>query len=368
MTFVKKLLDALNMDNWNKKENVIHANTDDFSPTVYELIYTFWRQHPQIYCNSSSDGEVSADEYILYGTVLILWGYDKVRPLFETFPYYYEKECKISNPLKLQSILLQKGYIAPAPARSVLFSNTVADLKIIADSIGCSKKGKKAELVDRIFSSLDEKQLTDLVLQSGLYTLSGKGIAFLEDNYDYVDLHRHWNYAISLSEYNRNRFCGNKKRTFNDTAYTVLCERTYKESASFNFYGLSSDYLSLYDITFSEGRYDIAVKYFLQVLYLKTCCVHEMMLCLSGLYSCNEPFSNILVITVHDASQMIELKDYYNPIQVDNIYKQSAQPPSFLDINIFKQMIDEMLTEIVFDYEKYNILIQNELNKYISML
>lgn len=116
MTFVKKLLDALNMDNWNKKGNVIHANTDDFSPTVYELIYTFWRQHPQIYCNSSSDGEVSADEYILYGTVLILWGYDKVRPLFETFPYYYEKECKISNPLKLQSILLQKGYIAPAPA------------------------------------------------------------------------------------------------------------------------------------------------------------------------------------------------------------------------------------------------------------
>ena len=65
---------------------------------------------------------------------------------------------------------------------------------------------------------------------------------------------------------------------------------------------------------------------------------------------------------------MVKLKDYYNPILVDNIYKQSGQPPSFLEINVFKQMIQEMLTEIIFDYEKYNVFIQNELKTYVSLL
>lgn len=47
MTFVKKLLDALNMDNWNKQRKSPDVDADTYSPSLYELIFTFWRQHPQ---------------------------------------------------------------------------------------------------------------------------------------------------------------------------------------------------------------------------------------------------------------------------------------------------------------------------------
>ena len=89
MTFVKKLLDALNMDNWNKQRKSPDVDADTYSPSLYELIFTFWRQHPQKYSNDFSYKKTSNEEYLLYGKALILWGYDKARPLFESFPYYY---------------------------------------------------------------------------------------------------------------------------------------------------------------------------------------------------------------------------------------------------------------------------------------
>ena len=41
MTFVKKLLDALNMDNWNKQRKSPDVDADTYSPSLYELIFTF---------------------------------------------------------------------------------------------------------------------------------------------------------------------------------------------------------------------------------------------------------------------------------------------------------------------------------------
>lgn len=372
MTFIKKLLDILNMNNWEKKA-IVSSSTSNF-PTVqsfhnsYEAILTFWRKHPQIYQNDFTNKESTQKEYLLYGKTLILWGYDKARPLLKSFPYYFTSECNISDPLKLQTILIKQGYLTIAPAKSVLFSYTVAKLKIIADSIGCSKKGKKSELVDRIYSSLDDSALETISLQSNLYILSDKGNNFIHDNYDYVELHRHWKYRISLYEYNRNRFYGNKRRSFNDAAYVILTERIYKKTALFNYYFLDQDYMSLYDITFSEGRYDIAIEYYLQYLYLKSCCYHEMIYFQPGIHISKDSVSHIIIFTVYDAPRVLDLKDYYNPALVDNIYSQPNQPPSFMEINIFKHMIEEMFTEVIFDYEKYNSLIRKELEKYAAIL
>lgn len=373
MTFIKQLLDLLNMDNWNKSRVVNTPSPCNFanttsSPNHYETIFIFWKKHPQIYQNDFSNKEATQKEYLLYGKTLILWSYDKARPLLKSFPYYFQSECNISDPLKLQSMLIKEDYLTIAPAKSVLFSYKVAKLKIIADSIGCSKNGKKAELIERIYSSLDDNSLETISLQSNLYILSDKGNNFIHDNYDYIDLHRHWKYRISLYEYNRNRFCGNKRRTFYDAAYVILAERTYKKTALFNYYFLDQDYMSLYDITFSEGRYDIAIEYYLQYLYLKSCCYHEMTYFQPGIHISKDSVSHIIIFTIYDAPRVLALKDYYHSALVDNIYNQPNQPPSFMKINIFKQMIEEMFTEVIFDYEKYNALIRRELEKYATLL
>lgn len=353
-------------DNMNIPNNSV--STTKSSGTPYDAILLFWKKHPQVFQNITDYKDATSNEYLLYGKTLILWGFDKARPLPSDYPCYFEGECHISNPLNLQSSLVKQGYISKAPTKAILFSYTIPKLKMIADSIGCSKKGNKAELVAQVYSSLSTTDLENIYDASNLYILSDKGFSFLNENYDYVNLHKHWKYNISLSEYNKRRFCGNKKRTFNDTAYTILSERVYSKMASFNYYNLNQDYFALYEIAFSEGRYDLALNYYLQFLYLKSCCIFEMTLYNPSIHISVRSFEHTIIFTSHDAPVLSKLAKYYDSIQVDNIYNQFNQPPSFFEINVFKQMIQEMLTEIIFDYEKYNKLIRNELKAYVSLL
>lgn len=283
MTFMKKLLDLLNMDNWNSRNNSLDDNDlPPSAPITHSLpeatsrltsIVNFWRKHPQIYTNDFHIAK--PEEYLLYGKTLLLNVYTKAHSLLEKFPVYFYSECHISDPLKLQSALLIDGYLEPASAHLALASYTIPELKFIAESIGCTKTGKKAELVNRVYHALDKEARDTIVLQSGLYMLSSKGRLFMDKNSDYIELHRHWEYNICLSEYNQNRSSENEQHNFYTIAYTILLKKASRKLSMHQYYRIVFDYLNLYDIAISESKYDLAIKYCLQAFYLKTCCTHN---------------------------------------------------------------------------------------------
>ena len=51
----------------------------------------------------------------------------------------------------------------------------------------------------------------------------------------------------------------------------------------------------------------------------------------------------------------------------DNVYKDLSLPPNLLSLEEFKKAISEMLTEVMFDYEKYNNIIRKRLREYVKL-
>ena len=126
---------------------------------------------------------------------------------------------------------------------------------------------------------------------------------------------------------------------------------------------MESDYRSSYEITLSEGRYDIAIKDYITSLYLRTCCVRIA----SYTHYTEHDYSYEIVFTATIATKMIELAEFYHQNLVDNVYNDISLPPSFLTKEEFLSAVSEMLSETMFDFEKYNNIIRERLNKYSSL-
>lgn len=359
MTFIKKFLDFLNMDNWTQRKVSESRNT--FIPVSLHNIRAFWITYPQTYI-TPDDPDASTSTYLLYAKTLILWAFGNCCPVrkADRYPWYFTSECHLSNPQKLHIELINDGYLGLPSARDVFSQYKLPELKIIADSVGCKKSGKKLEIIDRIISTMKDVELMDLIVKSKCYSLTEKGMVFLSDNYDFVELHRHQTYNISLSVFFDNRIIGNKKRSFWDNAFTIISQRIFYKSSNKYYYQLQQDYLSLYDIAVYEGRYNDALEARLTALYLNTCLIHDAPLYLRS--SCFGDYldvidKSVIVFTEYTAPDFVKFQKIYSPIYVDNIYKDYALPPSFLSIEEFKQSLNEMLCETIFDFNKYNKII-----------
>lgn len=373
MTFIRKFMDMLNMDNWatNSDTSLSHdyqsesetLNQKFVTPIDLQMMQSFWENTPTYYQDDYKNASI--DEYLVYGKTLMLWLFTKASPLRTDFPSYIEHECRISNPQKLQSELLRDLYIEPAPIMEVLKTYKVCDLKIIADSIGCAKTGNKEELINRIYQNLDKDVIHSVNSNSGLFILSDKGRTFLNSNYDYVELHRHLNYGVSLYDYNRNRSPDNVQiRTFNDNIYSLVSQRIYRNCVNRNYYMMERDHNVLYDIAFLEYRYDTALTYYLRSLYIKSCCISQAQYCINAFYNRSNIWSHEVIFTSNSAPPVVKLNKFYSPCLIENIYNDLSLPPSFLTQEEMISMVEEMLQNPIFDYEKYNRLITLRLEQF----
>lgn len=126
------------------------------------------------------------------------------------------------------------------------------------------------------------------------------------------------------------------------------------------------DHLTLGMICYEEGRADIAIDEYISALYYDTCCIHNIDY-YNHDYPCINNVSPIILAFQLYSGPLNALKDYFFESLVQNLYNNPALPPSLLTYEEFLAMVYEMMNEIVFDGDKYNILLTERLREFVSI-
>ena len=103
----------------------------------------------------------------------------KARPIAsdpDEYPRYLSYRHYIKDPIQLHKDYVENGYLRKANSRELVSAMPYNDLRNILKSQGLSNKGKKFELVDRLFS---EGDITNIPLPDNYYVLSEKGLIVL---------------------------------------------------------------------------------------------------------------------------------------------------------------------------------------------
>ena len=341
--------------------------TYSFDPNYidYSLFTKFWSIIPYIHDNRKSIPEASSDEKIFYCIIIMLYNMSDCAPCtVEDFDrdYYYYRECSVSNAHLVFEHLFNNGYFTQPTIEHVLNTYRIPELKTILRSLGSKVSGNKPDLIRRLISVLPPDDINSMIQSCNYLVVSDKGLHLLHDNFDYVELHRHYNYHISLYEFNQWRICGNKVRAFIDTCFRVLTERVRQNLSQFYYSDISFDYRSLCDIELNFSHPDIAVQDFIRYIYFLTCDIHSIQwygnkdhLC----YECSESemleyktfFPDSLALTFS------KIQNYYSPQLASAVYCTPDYPPSLLTLNEFIEFFEDLGNEVIFNKKKYNKII-----------
>lgn len=304
-----------------------------------------------------------------YNKAVFLNAYGNGKPLRKNEEYqrYFEFECGITNPRSYHKHLIKEGYLEPSSTTDIISSLKVSELKIICDSLGISKNGKKQDLVEKIISSSPPNFLCSFTKEE-LYSLSAKGISFMKEHEDYVTLHNHKNWDISLEEYvdfkHSFPFYGN----FRDIVWGIFNKRVIEYSNKYGF--LRNNYLNMSYLMKEENNHKEELRYLLYVLFFDVCGV-ENVEHLEFYDSKEEVYERLsydcMAFDTRIPSYIASLKDYYEEAYIDKMYSQyNRLPLNLCDVTTFKLMISDIFNGCEKLKEKYESIFSLNFHNYID--
>ena len=185
----------------------------------------------------------------------------------EMYPQYFLYECGIKNCQEYHEKLLYEGYLTKPDVKDMLSYLKVVELKNILKGYGLSQSGNKRILIDRIIASVPNTDLRDMLSHHDIYVLSEQGKAYIDDNYDYIEL-RKLGADITFQEYDEEKAMRPSNFKFNDIVWGILNKRILSYSSSMNLGLLRNTYLKIAQIVMKEGRDTDALSFLLIILYL----------------------------------------------------------------------------------------------------
>lgn len=297
-----------------------------------------------------------------YATTLLLWGHDHAFEYKENrqYPTYYQYECGLSNPNVLFKELMDEGYFQAAAYCEILDTYTVKKLSIIADSLGISKSGRKADLIKRILVSSTSTELCNHFGDTPFYSLSDKGKTYLESHKDYIIFHRYGaRMHISIEKY-----ASTKNDLQTSDCETVLIYLLNQQIKKNQFDELSHSYLKeLYDYT---NQFDKAMFEFLVVLYFNINRLWDFQsyhrnlqyspcdLVKQGMINSLYPSD---YLRIEHATYFSKNVRYFKTGFIDSIYQKYPLEHLIIEKESFLEILKEMETSAFFDLEKWNDII-----------
>lgn len=388
--FLQKLLNGLRrititklINKNTENDNILYKNCIDFISSNKDIfpyttenlqeILDFWLSTP---CTTEQmDYRIpTTEEKLDYALIDYLACYRRAARDPYTISSHNFYEYGITNLDNYFQKVLDEGYLRNANIFEIFNAEyTIPELKIVAGSLGAPKTGKKHQLITQIVAALSPSEIDNMLNNSTLYALSEKGIAILESNADYVELHRYI-CNVPLSAFNDYRFppYGTKRRNFYDTMFQFYSAQIAFYEWKHNYSALCLAHLNLYNIMMKEFQktthsvpLDLVLLHYVHYLYLHSCFCWETK-------EFNEfhdyfSFRNIQNFTLPPPGKdLYKLIDFEKYINYDLVF--TTNPPSYFSHEEFKQYVHEMINEPIFDKQKWDTIIQCKVTSYLLLL
>ena len=370
MSIISKILDAFKLESTKEMENIRKGNNG-------EVLYhdKFNEEYREIdnYREITFNGRnFNIPEVQLCAAILLSGSKNssKIRNNNE-YSLYFEGRYGIVNISKLHQWLYKQGYLRPAVLSEALGLYKVTELKTILESLGLKKIGNKSDLIERVISAIDDEEKARIVNQCEHLFVTEKGLAFLEENEDYVMFHRK-SYGVTFREFNKHRILQGKKRKFYDTIYNVLSQKAAEYQIKGYFSQLEMIYFWLAESLYDEGRYDLAIRYYIYRLYFSTNLAwHVALFDVELVKFHGVKKEQDYIKSLHEIfnkgtlDRLIELKDYYEEHILDIVYDMQILPYCIFDKMDMADAIHD-LYEGTFDEECNTNYICINYGKYIK--
>ena len=201
------------------------------------------------------------DDYAIAGFIAYCqYGGKPIGKTNDDYPRYFSYRYYVNDPIKYHKQVIADGYLAEADAKVSLKQLKVAQLKEILLNNNLPEKGKKDELIERIFENVDTKNLNLPIL----YVPTEKGYEHFEK---YKYLFEIEKYNISINEFEYAKEHGHQAAKTNDIIWRILNDRYNRHYLSGDFGLARNELYHSAELLKSEQRLTDALYYYLLVLY-----------------------------------------------------------------------------------------------------
>lgn len=389
MTFIRKLMDILNMDNWERKGEAKYDERNETEVINYhsQIQTGFYNDRfhedyrPVAQKITAFTGNNFSEPAIQACAALIISGSvkrgEKIKP--NDYYSYFERIYGVVNIRKLHIWLYENGYLRNATPKEALNLYKVDELKTILDSMGLKKNGNKPALIDRITENLDNSTKEKLSSECDRYFRSEKGEKFLAENQDFVMFHKK-QYGLNFQEFCEHRILQGRKRTFYDTVFQALSQRTFTWQIKGYISQLEWIYQNLSELCYDQAEnsrnskeklYGLSLEYALYALYFSTNLASKYYLFslenvrFDGIEAAKTRINSESTFNPHIIARILELQPYFREQILDVVYTSEI-----LSYCLFEKydMLDVVLDlyDNKFDAEFYTNYIKINYEKYMK--
>ena len=371
MKFIQKMLDALKLKSTREMENIRKGNNRE---ALYHDRFDEEYREIDNYREITFNGRnFDIPEVKLCAAILLSGNQNgsKIRSN-DHYSLYFEGRYGLMNVSELHRWLYDQGYFRKANFHEAINLCKIPELKTILESIGLKKTGKKADLIERIENNIDEDLKSLIVSKCDRLFLTPKGFDFLEENGDYYLWHRK-SYGVTFEEFDKHRILQGRKRKFYDTIFQALNEKAFTYQSKQWFSRLEMIYFWLGESLYDEGRYDLAIRYYIYRLYFSTnLASHPYFFNLESIkddgIEKQKQYIRAYKDTFNECSleRIVELREYYNEQILDIIYDMHILPYCIFDKMDMADAIHDLLNAEYFNAEHYMNRICTRYENYIK--
>ena len=272
-------------------------------------------------------------------------------------------ECGINDAPAYHRQMIKEGYLRETSPEEKLTYLKVADLKDILREYGLSSSGNKQQLIYRLFNEVGEEIIKNYCSQA-MYTITAKGKLYLDNNQDYIRLHKHRDWDINWKEFDIHKKPG---YSFSDTVWEIFNERILKSSD----FGRSQYYM-MYQLLLEENKRKQACRIILHVLYLDLSGIYSrdaLRLYKSGILKKDELYGTLSVtpfFTPFVICPIVELKDVFDIKYIDRIYEHRL-PFNICNKELFIEIVESLIYG-TFDEVYYTKRLEEQCKKLVASL